>query len=464
MKKLILIFTLLASVCLGQTPFTVIRSRVADSTASIVTPISGYGSLYYNAQTNSWRFSNNGTYYRPVLNSLSQYISNKTLGSGTVFSHSPTINDGITFTFNPSSNVAGMNVGSIAGTPTTTVAGDIYYLSSNNTYRGRDNLNNLYFVNTIPGYATNSIPYTTGLTLTATSTNLTFDGTSMSIGGGSLSASTRLDVRGTGTGTNTIARFTNSANTERLRILDDGTVYFNNSAGTSGQVLTSAGTGAPPTWTTPSGGISGLNSGYFTFATSSTTIATSDVKRYSSSGNNGFINDTSDGFDTESIVINGGGDIGDTRGGQIQVFGNDRGGGVSGQVWLYPGNVPNSSVRILGNTAIGIGYSNFGTGADAALGFMNSTAPSTSPTDMVQLWAEDVSSSSELRVRDEAGNVTTLSPHNFSLIPEGPSEDMAWSYYSEKDGKRINIDMLKAIRILEKLSGEKLVHIVSNQK
>jgi hypothetical protein len=88
----------------------------------------------------------------------------------------------------------------------------------------------------------------------------------------------------------------------------------------------------------------------------------------------------------------------------------------------------------------------------------NGTAPTGSVTNGCVLYTEDVSSSSELKVRDEAGNVTTLSPHNFSLIPEGPSEDMAWSYYSERDGKRINIDMLKAIRVLEKLSGEKLVH------
>ena len=73
------------------------------------------------------------------------------------------------------------------------------------------------------------------------------------------------------------------------------------------------------------------------------------------------------------------------------------------------------------------------------------------------MYAEDVSSSSELKVRDEAGNITTLSPHNFDLIPQGPSEDMAWSYYSERDGKQINVDMLKAIRVLEKLSGEQLV-------
>jgi hypothetical protein len=76
----------------------------------------------------------------------------------------------------------------------------------------------------------------------------------------------------------------------------------------------------------------------------------------------------------------------------------------------------------------------------------------------VILFAADVSASSELRVRDEAGNVTTLSPHNFELIPEGPSEDMAWAYYSEKNGKKINVDMLKLARMVEKLTGEKLVY------
>lgn len=103
-----------------------------------------------------------------------------------------------------------------------------------------------------------------------------------------------------------------------------------------------------------------------------------------------------------------------------------------------------------------------GTAAPASgvgtLAIFNGTAPTGSVTDGIVLYAEDVSSSSELKVRDEAGNVTTLSPHNFELIPEGPSEDMAWSYYSERDGKRINVDMLKAIRLLEKLSGEQLVY------
>jgi hypothetical protein len=81
------------------------------------------------------------------------------------------------------------------------------------------------------------------------------------------------------------------------------------------------------------------------------------------------------------------------------------------------------------------------------------------PTDGTVLYSEDVASSSELKVKDEAGNITTLSPHNFSLIPEGPSEPLAWSYYSEKEGKKINVDMLKLARILEKLTGEKLVYM-----
>lgn len=103
-----------------------------------------------------------------------------------------------------------------------------------------------------------------------------------------------------------------------------------------------------------------------------------------------------------------------------------------------------------------------GTSAPASsagnLVMFNGTAPTGNVTNGCTLFCEDVSSSSELKVRDEAGNVTTLSPHNFSLIPEGPSEDMAWSYYSERDGRRINIDMLKAIRLLEKISGEQLVY------
>jgi hypothetical protein len=127
---------------------------------------------------------------------------------------------------------------------------------------------------------------------------------------------------------------------------------------------------------------------------------------------------------------------------------------------LIFGTTATERVRIDASGNVLIGGTATPASATASLAIFNGTAPTGSVTNGVVLYAEDVSSSSELKVRDEAGNVTTLSPHNFDLIPEGPSEDMAWSYYSERDGKRINVDMLKAIRLLESITGEKLVHIV----
>ena len=127
----------------------------------------------------------------------------------------------------------------------------------------------------------------------------------------------------------------------------------------------------------------------------------------------------------------------------------------SGQFLIKKNGVERLRIDSSGNTLLG------GTASPASatksLAIFNGTAPTGSVANGVVLYAQDVSSSSELKVRDEAGNVTTLSPHNFDLIPEGPSEDMAWSYYSEKDGKRINVDMLKAVRLLEQLTGEQLV-------
>ena len=88
----------------------------------------------------------------------------------------------------------------------------------------------------------------------------------------------------------------------------------------------------------------------------------------------------------------------------------------------------------------------------------NGTAPTTSVTDGVRLYSEDVSSSAELKARDEAGNITTLSPHNFTGIPQGRSNQLAWAFYSEKEGKYINVDMFKLAELVEKLTGEKLIY------
>jgi hypothetical protein len=132
--------------------------------------------------------------------------------------------------------------------------------------------------------------------------------------------------------------------------------------------------------------------------------------------------------------------------------------GSGGTIDFTIGNNTSEAMRIDSSGNLLVGGTGTPTSSVGNFVLYNGTAPTGNATNGVILYAEDVSASSELKVRDEAGNVTTLSPHNFNLIPEGPSEDMAWSYYSERDGKRINVDMLKAIRLLEQLTGEKLVH------
>lgn len=87
---------------------------------------------------------------------------------------------------------------------------------------------------------------------------------------------------------------------------------------------------------------------------------------------------------------------------------------ISGNIsYTFSQDIGVSAIDVLsfkdGN--VGIGTDSFGTSAVGVLGIKNGTAPTSSPADMVQLYAEDVTASSELRVRDEAGNVTTLSPH-----------------------------------------------------
>ncbi len=86
--------------------------------------------------------------------------------------------------------------------------------------------------------------------------------------------------------------------------------------------------------------------------------------------------------------------------GQVQVTGglNVGAGGI-----FSDGNVGiDGNVQIVGTVAI-----------------KNAAIPITSIADGVQLYAEDDvggSGLSELKVRDEGGNISTLSPHNFSLI------------------------------------------------
>ena len=103
------------------------------------------------------------------------------------------------------------------------------------------------------------------------------------------------------------------------------------------------------------------------------------------------------------------------------------------------------------------------------------------------------SNTGEVYATDSSGNHTQLSPHNFKYIPDGKSETSAWSYLSEKttpkketitetiDGKEVtkevtserkdgdsftyvNVDMMKVVREVEKLTGTKLVYTGTDGK
>jgi len=121
--------------------------------------------------------------------------------------------------------------------------------------------------------------------------------------------------------------------------------------------------------------------------------------------------------------------------------------------------VPTNRITLDLNGNIGIGLNVLGTNAVRVIGIANGTAPSTSPANMVQLWAEDVVTS-ELKVRDEAGNVTTLSPHNFSLFTPDANYEYPWSYHARNEfiGREINVDMYGAIAEIERLSNKKFIH------
>ena len=75
--------------------------------------------------------------------------------------------------------------------------------------------------------------------------------------------------------------------------------------------------------------------------------------------------------------------------------------------------------------------------------------PSTS-SNLAQIYAKDDSSSAEVFVQDEAGNVTKISPHN---------EKGEWEYFSrnKKTGKTVRVNMEEMIKDIEKLTGKKYI-------
>jgi len=75
--------------------------------------------------------------------------------------------------------------------------------------------------------------------------------------------------------------------------------------------------------------------------------------------------------------------------------------------------------------------------------------PSTT-ADFAHIYAKDDSASAEVYVRDEAGNVTKLSPHN---------KQGEWEYFSRntKTGKTVRVNMEEMIKDIEKLTGKKYI-------
>ncbi|MBI1939190.1 MAG: hypothetical protein HYS25_13860 [Ignavibacteriales bacterium] len=121
-------------------------------------------------------------------------------------------------------------------------------------------------------------------------------------------------------------------------------------------------------------------------------------------------------------------------------------------------------MTIDGNGNVGVGTSLFGAAAQRVFALNNGIAPTSSIADGVQIYAEDVAGSSELKVRDEAGNITTLSPHNVAFLNSlNPIEDngMRWAYTSINPfvGKKINVDLFGFIRDYENRFGVKFIYI-----
>lgn len=89
--------------------------------------------------------------------------------------------------------------------------------------------------------------------------------------------------------------------------------------------------------------------------------------------------------------------------------------------------------------------------------------PTGLPSNTAGCFAKDVAGTTEFFAVDEAGTVTQLSSHNFSMftpeVGQRPTQRMPWSFYSESPYiGTIGVDMAKAIRLLEDLTGQQLAY------
>lgn len=127
----------------------------------------------------------------------------------------------------------------------------------------------------------------------------------------------------------------------------------------------------------------------------------------------------------------------------------------AGTVWMI-GKAPKLQLSSTGQLSVGGNWTHDGA---SGLNLIAGVSPTRPPLDGVVVFSEKAGHATHLRVMDGEGRVTTLSPNNFSRIPGGKSEKTAWAYHAEQDDSFTSVDMMKAMRLLEQVSGQKLVHL-----
>lgn len=196
-----------------------------------------------------------------VFESHTQTLTNKTLGTGTVFSVIPVINDGITFTFNPNSVVAGINVGQFAGEPSAPVNGDIVYDSAAGQLKGFANGVWENLVQTIAPPFSDDTSIVEGTGDPTKELRLEVDGNASGIIGiiattfSTPKTITIPDANDILVGRNTTDALTNKTIDGNFNTLQNvNETQQTVSVGAVGTVLTSNGVGLAPTYQVPTGG------------------------------------------------------------------------------------------------------------------------------------------------------------------------------------------------------------------
>jgi hypothetical protein len=343
----------------------------------------------------------------------------------------------------------------------------------------------------ISGLTTNRIPYATSSTTLGDDSALTWDSTnnvlyvgvsptrifnavgstvnrSLFIGQDSGTLTTSADGN-TGIGKNTLSSVTTASyNTaigqSALEVITTGGASgtgsgFNTAVGayslqalTTGDSNTAVGYGAGD----------GLTSGVYNVALGALSLNLGTTTNSSTAVGRGALqiatgnNNTALGFSAGSNITSGSNNL--IIGYDVQAQSATTNGQLSIQNIIFGiGNTATGTSISTGSIGVGlVPTSSYKLGLAGAQFFQNTSVPAT-PTGGTYLYA----TSGELHVIDTSGNDTLLSPHGFELMEQ--SEPMAWAYLSSREvggvRKKINIDMLRVVRLLEQLSGEQLVFI-----